>query len=204
MVAQMVKRLPETQETQVWSLGREDLLEKEMATYSSILTWEIPWTEEPGGLQSMGLQRVGHDWGTSLSFFLSHQGSPIQTNLQVVPSCSWGTWGPPGVDGRYGCHPFSGSPLLSKYLGREAALSTFLSPSLRYLFSTLRPLCSGFWSLFYTSLSQLWVTGQMGLGHPRPGILLWGHPHGLCMFFGPVQCLFSGPAASPGWWLPGA
>ena len=45
------------QETQVWSLGQEDPLEKEMATYSTILTWEIPWTEEPGGLQSMGSQK---------------------------------------------------------------------------------------------------------------------------------------------------
>ena len=53
-------------ETQVQSLGQEDLLEKEMATHSSILAWKIPWTEEPGGLQSMGLQRVGHDWATSL------------------------------------------------------------------------------------------------------------------------------------------
>ena len=49
------------QDTQVQSLGKEDPLEKEMATYSSILAWRIPWTEEPGGLQSMGLQRVGHD-----------------------------------------------------------------------------------------------------------------------------------------------
>ena len=49
------------QETQVPSLGREDLLEEEMATHSSILVWEIPWTEEPGGLQPMGSQRVGHD-----------------------------------------------------------------------------------------------------------------------------------------------
>ena len=48
-------------ETQVPSLGREDPLEKEMATYSSTLAWKIPWTEEPGGLESMGLQRVGHD-----------------------------------------------------------------------------------------------------------------------------------------------
>ena len=48
-------------ETQVQSLGREDPLEKEMATHSSILAWRIPWTEEPGGLQSMGLQRVRHD-----------------------------------------------------------------------------------------------------------------------------------------------
>ena len=48
------------QETQVQSLGREDPLEKGLATHSSILAWEIPWTEKPGGLQSMGLQRVGH------------------------------------------------------------------------------------------------------------------------------------------------
>ena len=52
-------------ETQVWSLGWEDLLEKEMATHSSTLAWRIPWREEPGRLQSMGLQRVGHDWATS-------------------------------------------------------------------------------------------------------------------------------------------
>ena len=49
------------QETQVWSLGQEDPLEKEMATHYSILAWEIPWTQEPGGLQSMALLRVGHD-----------------------------------------------------------------------------------------------------------------------------------------------
>ena len=53
--------MQETQETWFRSLGQEDPLEKEMETHSSILTWEIPWTEEPGGLQSMGLQRVGHD-----------------------------------------------------------------------------------------------------------------------------------------------
>ena len=68
LVAQMVKRLPAMRETRVWSLGWEDLLEKEMATHSSILAWRIPWTEEPGRLQSMGLQRVGHDWVTSLFF----------------------------------------------------------------------------------------------------------------------------------------
>ena len=50
------------QETKVWSLGQEDTLEKEMATYFSILVWRIPWTEEPGGLQSMGSQRVEHHW----------------------------------------------------------------------------------------------------------------------------------------------
>ena len=60
-MAQTVKRLPTMQETWVQSLGWEDLLEKEMATHSSILSWEIPWTEESGRLQSTGSQRVGHD-----------------------------------------------------------------------------------------------------------------------------------------------
>ena len=61
LVAQMVKRLPAIQETWVQSLGWEDLLEKEMATHSSSLVWRIPWTEEPGRLQSNRQQRVGHD-----------------------------------------------------------------------------------------------------------------------------------------------
>ena len=61
MVAQMVKCLPTMQETQVQSRGEEDFQEKEMATPASILAWKIPWTEEPGGLQSMGSQRVGHN-----------------------------------------------------------------------------------------------------------------------------------------------
>ena len=57
----MVKNLPAMQETQVRFLGRDDPLEKEMSTHSSILAWRILWAEEPGGLQSMGLQRVEHD-----------------------------------------------------------------------------------------------------------------------------------------------
>ena len=57
----MVKNLVAMQETRVQSLGQEDTLEEEMATYSSVLAWEIPWTEEPGGLYSMGLQRIEHD-----------------------------------------------------------------------------------------------------------------------------------------------
>ena len=68
LVAQRVKRLPTMQETRVRSLGQEDSLEKEMATHSSTLAWKITWTEKPGRLQSMGLQRVGHDWATSLHF----------------------------------------------------------------------------------------------------------------------------------------
>ena len=60
-MAQMVKKLLAMQDTWVQSLGQEDLLEKEMATYSSIPAWRIPWTEEPGGLPSMESQRIGHD-----------------------------------------------------------------------------------------------------------------------------------------------
>ena len=73
LVAQRLKRLPARRETRVRSLGQEDPLEKEMATYSSILAWRIPWKKEPGGLQSMGSQRVGHDRATSLSQL--HSGS---------------------------------------------------------------------------------------------------------------------------------
>ena len=61
LVVQTVDNLPAIQKTWIQSLGQEDPLEEEMATHSSILAWRIPWTEEPGGLQSMGLQRVRHD-----------------------------------------------------------------------------------------------------------------------------------------------
>ena len=64
-MAQTVKRLPAMWETWIQSLGLEDPLEKEMATHSSTFAWKIPWMEESGGLQSMGSQRVGHDWATS-------------------------------------------------------------------------------------------------------------------------------------------
>ena len=69
LVAQRLKRLPPMWETRVQSLGREDPLEKEMATHSSTIAWKIPWTEELGRLQSMGSQRVGHNWATSLLHF---------------------------------------------------------------------------------------------------------------------------------------
>ena len=65
LVAQLVKHLPAMKETWVQSLGQEDPLEKEMANHSSILAWRIPWTEQPGGLQSTGLQRVGHSGSDS-------------------------------------------------------------------------------------------------------------------------------------------
>ena len=64
-MAQEVKNLPAMQETWVQSLSQEDPLEKELSTHSSILAWRIPQTEEPDGLQSVGLQRVGHDWATN-------------------------------------------------------------------------------------------------------------------------------------------
>ena len=84
-MAQLVKNPPAMQETWVWSLGWEDPLEKGMATHSSILAWRIPWTEEPGGLQSMGFQRVRHDpaWRT-------HRGpeSPTEESQQWLLSIS--------------------------------------------------------------------------------------------------------------------
>ena len=70
-MAQRVKRLPAMREAWVQSLGQEDPLEKEMATHSSTLAWKIPWTEELDRLQSMGSQRVGHDWARSLSLSIN-------------------------------------------------------------------------------------------------------------------------------------
>ena len=69
LMAQMVKNLPAVQKTWIWFLGWEDPLEKGMATHSSILAWRIQWTKEPGRLQLMGLQRVGHDWVTKCFHF---------------------------------------------------------------------------------------------------------------------------------------
>ena len=78
LVAQMVKHLSTMQETWVRSRGRDDPLEKEMATHSSTLAWKIPWTEEPGRLQSIGSQRVRHDWTTSLQFGFLYSNAQIQ------------------------------------------------------------------------------------------------------------------------------
>ena len=101
LVAQTVKCLPIMWETWVRSLGWEDPLEKEKATNSSTLTWKIPWTEEPGRLQSTGLQRVGHYWATSLTSFLLSTCSGLRdlqfcfccickaTRHPVISSLSW-------------------------------------------------------------------------------------------------------------------
>ena len=91
----MVKNLPAIQETWVPSLGWEDPLEKGMATHSSILAWRIPWTEEPGGLQSMGSQRVRHDWVTSTTNFTFQQ---YQNLCSLTPWCIYfcsRCWEPP-------------------------------------------------------------------------------------------------------------
>ena len=76
LVAQLVKNPPAMQETLVQFLGQEDPLEECVATHSSILAWKIPWTEEPGGLQSMGSQRVRHNWVTKHMHRVLVQGSP--------------------------------------------------------------------------------------------------------------------------------
>ena len=88
LVAQSVKNLPAVQETQVRSLGWEDPLEKEMPTHSSILAWKILWTEEPGGLQSMGSQKDRHDWATNtylLTYAPPSMGFPRQEYLGGLP-----------------------------------------------------------------------------------------------------------------------
>jgi len=79
LVAQIVKNPTAVHETQVRSLGQEDPLEKEMATHSSILAWRIPWTEEPGGLQSMRSQRVGQDWATNAFSFTGQRWNSADT-----------------------------------------------------------------------------------------------------------------------------
>ena len=81
------------QDTWVWSLGLEDPLEKRKATHSSILAWRIPWTEEPGGLQSMGSQRVGHNWATNMHTHLnrlwgSWEQGPILNSSFYVWNCT--------------------------------------------------------------------------------------------------------------------
>ena len=98
----MVKNLPPVQTTQVPSLGREDPLEKEVATHSSIFAWKIPWTEEPGRLRSMGLQRVRHSWKwinlpVSLSS-VSRKWLLYKLCLYRADQTTWGSqyheWGP--------------------------------------------------------------------------------------------------------------
>ena len=98
LVAQLVRNLPAVQETQVWSLGREDPLEKGVATHSDTLAWRIPWTEEPGGLQSMGSQRVGHNCATNFCFQFSSVHLLSHVWLFATPwIVAWTTSPTPGV-----------------------------------------------------------------------------------------------------------
>ena len=83
LMVQTVKHLPTVPETWVQSLGRKDLLKKEMATHSSILAWKIPWMEEPGRLQSMGSQRVGYDFTFTITF-----SSPNESFQLLEETCS--------------------------------------------------------------------------------------------------------------------
>ena len=92
LVAQMVKNLLTTQETWVRSLGREDPLEKEVTTPSSILAWRIPLTEEPDGLQSMGSRRVGHSWVTKLTYLSLQQSSKKWREEVMSHFLRWGTF----------------------------------------------------------------------------------------------------------------
>ena len=98
--------MKETLETLARSLGWEDPLEEEMATHSSVLAWEIPWTEEPGGLQSMGLQRAGHDWLSTRHIESNppgcdRRGSVRQVKVDQCLVC--GTW-PPNPARDKACH----------------------------------------------------------------------------------------------------
>ena len=88
LVARTVKNPPAMQETQVQSLGWEDPLENGMTSHSSILAWRIPWTEEPGKLQSMGLQRVRHDWATN-TFTLTLNNYYFIVEWMSVSHLSW-------------------------------------------------------------------------------------------------------------------
>ena len=91
----VVKNSPAMQDT-FWPLGWKNPLEKKMATHCSILAWEIPWTEEPGRLQSMGSLRVGHDWATSLSLFAfmhwRRNGNPLQCSCLENPRDGRAWW----------------------------------------------------------------------------------------------------------------
>ena len=100
LVVQMVKNLPVVWETWVQSLGREDALEEGPATHSSILAWRIPWTVEPGGLQSMGEQRVWHDWATKQRTCVKQRAMGTCWTVQgAQPGALWWTRGVGGEAG---------------------------------------------------------------------------------------------------------
>ena len=142
--------MQELQETQVWSLGWEDPLEKGMATHSSILAWRIPWTEEPGRLQSMRSERVGHEWATELAF--SNQ--KPQTTAKFFFLFYWVTWANVLKQGSSEVHEvwahltlgLSPSNLITLVFFRSSQLSA--SKNLHIFSSALSQFSSSFVSLF--------------------------------------------------------
>ena len=110
LVAQMVKNLPAMRETWVQSMGWEDALREGIATYSSILAWRIPWTEESGGQQSMELQRVGHDWATKPTC-TSAAGSPCSCSNALVFTVSHSSTSPHSLPRDFHFSFFSSTPL---------------------------------------------------------------------------------------------
>ena len=120
------------QETWVWSVGWEDVLKKGMATHSSILAWRIPWTEEPGGLQSMGSQRAGHDWVSS-----KHTHTHTHTHTRILSLLSPSHWSrlSPSIGLGSLCYAVPSHPLcilhVVLYISQRYSLSSscpFLSP----------------------------------------------------------------------------
>ena len=97
LVTQTIKNLLEMEETWVWSLGLEDCLEKVMAPHSSTLAWKVPWSEEPGRLQSMGLLRVGHDWVFTFTFHFHALEKEMATHSSVLAWRIPGTGEPGGL-----------------------------------------------------------------------------------------------------------
>ena len=131
LVAQTVKRLPAMQETRAQSLGREDPLEREMAPHSSILAWKMPWTEEPGRLQSMGSQRVGHDWATSLSLFKKTvMGQGVRSTLGAVCNSQHPLWtlgaAPPTTSGESYLSPLTSQGSINTEIGSSFFLLFYL------------------------------------------------------------------------------
>ena len=138
LVAQMVKNLPTMQETWVPSVGQEDPLEKVMATHSSVLAWRIPWTEEPGRLQSMRLQKAGHDWETNTFTFLSpFLGEENHRGQQDLYCC----------DGNF--HPMKGNP--------SSKIDSAPPPFKRFLYSQLSVLPRHFIDGICWNEIALWV-----------------------------------------------
>ena len=155
----MVKNLPAIQETWVPSLGWEDPLEKGMATHSSILAWRIPWTEEPGGLQSMGSQRVRHDWVISTTNFTFQQ---YQNLCSLTPWCIYfcsRCWEPPRAAAYYVwlCVPDCSHLVTptSRHVFPQSLQKKEWAWEIAYYFLKL------FYSHFITKASPLAVTNSM-------------------------------------------